>query len=114
MAQFEREMQKNRGVAQLVARYVRDVEVGCSSHLTPTKKDETNVSSFFVSPSLRSWEVGRAKRAEGVSKCSFPTASSIKAKKPILMKIRVGRVGTLLEATSTDGLAPSFSHARHQ
>lgn len=49
MAQFESEMQKDRGVAQLVARYVRDVEVGCSSHLTPTKKDETNVSSFFVS-----------------------------------------------------------------
>ena len=26
----------NRGVAQLVARLVRDQEVGCSSHLTPT------------------------------------------------------------------------------
>ena len=30
--------QKRRGVAQLVARYVRDVEVGSSSLLTPTKK----------------------------------------------------------------------------
>ena len=28
--------QKRRGVAQLVARYVRDVEVGSSSLLTPT------------------------------------------------------------------------------
>ena len=30
---------KNREVAQLVAHYVRDVGVGCSSHLFSTKKD---------------------------------------------------------------------------
>ncbi len=38
-----------RGVAQLVARYVRDVEAGSSSLLTPTKKKEmpTGVSFFY-------------------------------------------------------------------
>ncbi len=37
-----------RGVAQLVARYVRDVEAGSSSLLTPTKKRETlSGVSFF-------------------------------------------------------------------
>lgn len=42
--------QKRRGVAQLVARYVRDVEVGSSSLLTPTKKRILNYLRilFFI------------------------------------------------------------------
>ena len=43
--------QKRRGVAQLVARYVRDVEVGSSSLLTPTKKENSQLieNSLFLS-----------------------------------------------------------------
>ena len=37
--------QKRRGVAQMVARYVRDVEVGSSSLLTPTKR--SNIINMF-------------------------------------------------------------------
>ena len=37
----------NRGVAQLAARHVRDVEVGSSSLLTPTLKRECSESSFL-------------------------------------------------------------------
>ena len=44
--------QKRRGVAQLVARYVRDVEVGSSSLLTPTKSRKRipfiGEFSFFI------------------------------------------------------------------
>ena len=42
--------QKRRGVAQLVARYVRDVEVGSSSLLTPTKKENSQLieNSLFL------------------------------------------------------------------
>ncbi len=39
--------QKRRGVAQLVARYVRDVEAGSSSLLTPTKKGNPKWIAFF-------------------------------------------------------------------
>ena len=38
-------LEKHRGVAQLVARYVRDVEAGSSSLLTPTKKWEKYFSN---------------------------------------------------------------------
>lgn len=45
-------LKTRRGVAQLVARYVRDVEAGSSSLLTPTYRDAVGVSffcpSFFV------------------------------------------------------------------
>ena len=41
--------QNGRGVAQLVARYVRDVEAGSSSLLTPTlMADFFRKSAFFV------------------------------------------------------------------
>ena len=33
-------IQENRDVAQLVAHYVRDVGVACSSHVIPTTKRE--------------------------------------------------------------------------
>ena len=45
--------QNGRGVAQLVARYVRDVEAGSSSLLTPTKAQKDTVfavSFFFLTP----------------------------------------------------------------
>ena len=41
-----------RGVAQLVARYVRDVEAGSSSLLTPTKKKEMPSGVSFFCPHL--------------------------------------------------------------
>ena len=46
--------QNGRGVAQLVARYVRDVEAGSSSLLTPTKaqKDTVFSVSFLFNPIL--------------------------------------------------------------
>ena len=40
--------QIGRGVAQLVARYVRDVEAGSSSLLTPTKRICKASPLFFV------------------------------------------------------------------
>ena len=40
-------LKQRRGVAQLVARYVRDVEAGSSSLLTPTKKKRRKSVSFF-------------------------------------------------------------------
>ena len=39
--------QKRRGVAQLVARYVRDVEAGSSSLLTPTNKKGNPMDCLF-------------------------------------------------------------------
>ena len=39
--------QNGRGVAQLVARYVRDVEAGSSSLLTPTPTRKTRCSPCF-------------------------------------------------------------------
>lgn len=39
-----------RGVAQLVARYVRDVEAGSSSLLTPTKKKRCRAVFLFFCP----------------------------------------------------------------
>ena len=41
--------QNGRGVAQLVARYVRDVEAGSSSLLTPTKTLKNTVLAVFFS-----------------------------------------------------------------
>ena len=42
--------QNGRGVAQLVARYVRDVEAGSSSLLTPTPNEKsTGTRAFFLS-----------------------------------------------------------------
>ena len=40
--------QKRRGVAQLVARYVRDVEAGSSSLLTPTKQKCNPIGLTFL------------------------------------------------------------------
>ena len=40
--------QNTRGVAQLVARYVRDVEAGSSSLLTPTKSLKIRIFRLFL------------------------------------------------------------------
>ena len=45
---FAPQLRKDRNVAQLVAHYVRDVGVGRSSRLIPTKKWEPLGSHFFV------------------------------------------------------------------
>ncbi len=40
---FAADYRKNRDVAQLVAHYVRDVGVACSSHVIPTRKAHRNI-----------------------------------------------------------------------
>ena len=47
---FAVEIKGARGVAQLAARHVRDVEVGSSSLLTPTKKGFTLMCEPFLFP----------------------------------------------------------------
>ena len=47
---FAVEIKGARGVAQLAARHVRDVEVGSSSLLTPTKKGFTHQCEPFFIP----------------------------------------------------------------
>ncbi len=61
-------MTRNRGVAQLVERYVRDVEVARSNRVTPTYKQRLSARVAFVRWENRS---GDAAALAMVTECAL-------------------------------------------